>query len=164
MRRARYLAGDDSSIETSSALLCLCCPAILTTTCAPAWQAGLSTDSWMAHQMSSRRDHDESQTNAMLSTAREAPDYSRQDKSGSPVESQVIDMAFVQPCRSVGERAAIEHFVSRHNGSFGTDRSVAQRREGSAMSRRPSSGDSARPTKPRQSSCLQHHEQGADGV
>ncbi|MDU6243120.1 MAG: hypothetical protein E6614_29895, partial [Bradyrhizobium sp.] len=34
MRRVRYLAGDDSSIETSSALPWLCCPAILRTTCA----------------------------------------------------------------------------------------------------------------------------------
>ncbi len=73
MRRARYLAGDDNSIETSSALLCLCCPAILTRTCAPAWQAGLSTDSRMDHQMSSPRDHDGSRTNAMLSTARVQP-------------------------------------------------------------------------------------------
>ncbi|WP_315803005.1 hypothetical protein [Bradyrhizobium sp. SZCCHNS3002] len=70
MWRARYLAGDDSPIEAASARECLCCPAILTTTCAPAWRAGQSTDSCMDHQMLSPQDHDESRTIVMLSTAR----------------------------------------------------------------------------------------------
>ncbi|WP_315718578.1 MULTISPECIES: hypothetical protein, partial [unclassified Bradyrhizobium] len=55
----------------------------------------------------------------------EAPDYSRQDKSGSPVEHQALDMAWVQPCRSVELSAAIELFVSKVKGDFGTDRSLA---------------------------------------
>ncbi|WP_316174798.1 hypothetical protein, partial [Bradyrhizobium sp. SZCCHNRI1073] len=48
-----------------------------------------------------------------------------QDKSGSPVEHQAIDMAYVQPCRSVELSAAIELFVSKVKGDFGTDRSLA---------------------------------------
>ena len=147
MWRARYLAGDDSSIEAASARECLCCPAILTTTCAPAWRAGLSTDSCMDHQMSLPRDHAESRTNAKLSNARVQP-YSikqrrrscrrrgrrdarllRQDKSGSPVEQQAIDVARVRPCRSLGRGAAIELFASKVNGHFGTNHSVADSRE-----------------------------------
>nr|WP_315701417.1 MULTISPECIES: hypothetical protein [unclassified Bradyrhizobium] len=50
---------------------------------------------------------------------------SEQDKSGSPVECQAIDMAWVQPCRSVEVSAATEFFVSKVKGDFGTDRSVA---------------------------------------
>jgi hypothetical protein len=51
MRRARYLAGADTSLEVESARDCRCCPAILTPTCAPAWHAGLSTNYCMDHQV-----------------------------------------------------------------------------------------------------------------
>ena len=50
MRRARYLAGDDASFETSSAQQCLCGPAIPTQKCAPAWHAGMSTQDCMDPQ------------------------------------------------------------------------------------------------------------------
>ncbi|NPU13058.1 hypothetical protein HL666_20000 [Bradyrhizobium sp. 83002] len=49
----------------------------------------------------------------------------RQDKRSSPDERQAIDMACVQPCRSVGGRAAIELFASKVKDHFGTDRAVA---------------------------------------
>jgi hypothetical protein len=41
MRRARYLAGVDTSLEIESVRECRCCPAIPTSTCAPARHAGL---------------------------------------------------------------------------------------------------------------------------
>lgn len=53
MRRARYLAGADTSLEVESARECRCCPAIPTSTCAPARHAGLSTNYCMDHQVSS---------------------------------------------------------------------------------------------------------------
>jgi hypothetical protein len=134
-------------IEAASARECLCCPAILTTTCAPAWRAGLSTDSCMDHQMSLPRDHAESRTNAKLSNARVQP-YSikqrrrscrrrgrrdarllRQDKIGSPVEQQAIDVARVRPCQSGGRRAATELFASQVKANFGTDRRAANSSE-----------------------------------
>ena len=49
----------------------------------------------------------------------------RQDKRSSPDERQAIAMAWVQPCRSVGGRAAIEFFASKVKDHFGTDRAVA---------------------------------------
>ena len=53
MRRARYLAGADTSLEVESARECRCCPATPTSTCAPARHAGLSTNYCMDHQVSS---------------------------------------------------------------------------------------------------------------
>src|SRR4051794_14311890 len=53
MRRARYLAGADTSLEVESARECRCCLAIPTSTCAPARHAGLSTKYCMDHQVSS---------------------------------------------------------------------------------------------------------------
>jgi hypothetical protein len=53
MRRARYLASADSSLEVESPRECRCCPAIPTPTCAPARHAGLSTNYCMDHQVSS---------------------------------------------------------------------------------------------------------------
>jgi len=53
MRRARYLAGADTSLEIESARECRCCPAIPTSTCAPARHAGLSTNYCMDHPVSS---------------------------------------------------------------------------------------------------------------
>jgi hypothetical protein len=50
MRRARYLAGDDASLETNSAPDCLCGPAIPTQKCAPARHAGKSTKDCMDPQ------------------------------------------------------------------------------------------------------------------
>ena len=50
MRRARYLAGDHAFPEADSARDWMCGPAIPTQTCAPAWQAGLSTNDCMDHQ------------------------------------------------------------------------------------------------------------------
>jgi hypothetical protein len=44
----------------------------------------------------------------------------RQDKSGSPVDRQAIDMACLSPCRSVGSRAAIKNFANDSNAVFGT--------------------------------------------
>ena len=49
----------------------------------------------------------------------------RQDKRSSPDEHQAIAMAWVQPCRSVVGRAAIEFFASKVKDHFGTDRAVA---------------------------------------
>jgi hypothetical protein len=46
----------------------------------------------------------------------------RRDKSGSPLEPQAIGMAWVQPCRSVGARAAPEAFANEFNSVFGTAR------------------------------------------
>lgn len=65
MRRARYLAGADISLEIESARECRCCPAIPTPTCAPARHAGLSTNYCMDHQVSSSHG---SGTDRMLST------------------------------------------------------------------------------------------------
>ncbi|MGJ4932410.1 hypothetical protein ACQR1K_35105, partial [Bradyrhizobium sp. HKCCYLRH3095] len=53
-------------------------------------------------------------------TGRLPGDLLGQDKSGSPVERQAIDMACVQPCRSVGARAALGVFGSTINIVFGT--------------------------------------------
>ncbi len=50
MRRARYLAGDDASLETNSAPDCLCGPAIPTQKCAPARYPGKSTKDCMDPQ------------------------------------------------------------------------------------------------------------------
>ena len=44
----------------------------------------------------------------------------RQDKSGSPVDPQAIDMAWDLACRSVGARAAPGIFTNGANGVFGT--------------------------------------------
>jgi hypothetical protein len=46
----------------------------------------------------------------------------RRDKSGSPLEPQAIDMAWVRACRSVGARAAPEAFANELNSVFGTVR------------------------------------------
>jgi hypothetical protein len=43
-----------------------------------------------------------------------------QDKSGSPVELQVIDMNWVQPCRSVEARAALGFSHNAISDIFGT--------------------------------------------
>lgn len=43
-----------------------------------------------------------------------------QDKSGSPVVIQSIDMACLLPCRSVGPRAAIAVFHNEFKAVFGT--------------------------------------------
>ena len=43
-----------------------------------------------------------------------------QDKSGSPVAIQPIDMACLSPCRSVGARAASGNLRSDFNAIFGT--------------------------------------------
>jgi hypothetical protein len=56
MRRARYLAGADTSLEVESARECRCCPAIPTSTCAPARHAGLSTNYCMDHQVAVQRE------------------------------------------------------------------------------------------------------------
>jgi hypothetical protein len=45
----------------------------------------------------------------------------RQDKSGSPVASQAIDMAWLSWCRTVGSRAAIKDFFNNINAIFGTN-------------------------------------------
>ena len=50
----------------------------------------------------------------------EESDGSGQDKRCSPVERQAIDMARVQPCRSVGGSAAIAVFPHEFNDRFGT--------------------------------------------
>ncbi len=52
MRRARYLAGDDASLEADNARDCMCGPAIPTRKCAPARPAGSSTNDCRDH-----RDH-----------------------------------------------------------------------------------------------------------
>lgn len=44
----------------------------------------------------------------------------RQDKRGSPVVIQAIDMACLPACLSVGSRAATETFLNNFNGIFGT--------------------------------------------
>ncbi len=59
-------------------------------------------------------------TNRVEGGRAEAADVSGQDKNGSPVEQQAIDMACVQPCRSVGARAALCVFSSEINVVFGT--------------------------------------------
>ncbi|MER9955225.1 hypothetical protein NKJ52_10300 [Mesorhizobium australicum] len=46
----------------------------------------------------------------------------RQDKRGSPVVSQAIDMAWFPACLSVGARAALEDFVKDFNVVSGTVR------------------------------------------
>lgn len=57
-------------------------------------------------------------------TGREAgnPTEGWQDKRGSPVVSQAIDMAWLPACLSVGWRAAIESFRKNFNDVFGTAR------------------------------------------
>jgi len=50
-RRARYLAGDDACTQAESAPDWMCGPAISTQTCAPARQAGSSTNDCMDHQV-----------------------------------------------------------------------------------------------------------------
>lgn len=50
MRRARYLAGEDALTRAKTARDCLCGPAIPTRTCAPARQAGPSTNDCRDHQ------------------------------------------------------------------------------------------------------------------
>ncbi len=64
-------------------------------------------------------------------TGRLPADGRSQDKSGSPVEQQAIDLACVQPCRSVGGRAAIESFPSKLKDHFSTARAVANSGEDS---------------------------------
>ncbi len=59
-------------------------------------------------------------TNRGQGSRAEAVDVSGQDKRGSPVEQQTIDMARVQPCRSVGVRAALCVFRSEINAVSGT--------------------------------------------
>lgn len=44
----------------------------------------------------------------------------RQDKRGSPVVIQAIDMAWIPACLSVGARAALEDFVKDFKVVFGT--------------------------------------------
>jgi hypothetical protein len=44
----------------------------------------------------------------------------RRDKSGSPLETQAIGMAWVRPCRSVGARAARDAFANEFKNVFGT--------------------------------------------
>jgi hypothetical protein len=46
----------------------------------------------------------------------------RQDKRGSPVVSQAIDMAWLPACLSVGARAALEDFVNDFKVVSGTVR------------------------------------------
>lgn len=46
----------------------------------------------------------------------------RQDKRGSPVVSQAIDMAWLLACLSVGARAALEDFVNDFKVVSGTVR------------------------------------------
>jgi hypothetical protein len=53
-------------------------------------------------------------------TSAESTGRRRQDKSGSPVDRQAIDMACLSPCRSVGSRAAIKNFANVSNAVFGT--------------------------------------------
>lgn len=48
-----------------------------------------------------------------------------QDKRGSPVVIQAIDMAWLSSCLSVGSRAATEEFSSEFNAVSGTVRLVA---------------------------------------
>ncbi|MGY3449839.1 hypothetical protein ACVILH_002181 [Bradyrhizobium sp. USDA 4353] len=59
-------------------------------------------------------------TNRAVESKPEGGELSGQDKSGSPVERQAIGMACVQPCRSVGARAALCTFSSEINVVFGT--------------------------------------------
>lgn len=49
----------------------------------------------------------------------------RQDKSGSPVDQQAIDIACVQRCRSVAARAAFAVFACQISALHGTHRSIA---------------------------------------
>lgn len=44
----------------------------------------------------------------------------RQDKRGSPVVIQAIDMACIPACLSVGARASLEEFDNEFNAVFGT--------------------------------------------
>jgi len=48
----------------------------------------------------------------------------RQDKSGSPVAIQAIDMACLSPCRMVGSRAACIQNINDFNDVYGTARPV----------------------------------------
>lgn len=48
----------------------------------------------------------------------------RQDKSGSPVVIQAIDMACFPACLSVGARAALESFPNDFNAISGTARLI----------------------------------------
>jgi hypothetical protein len=53
-------------------------------------------------------------------TSAESKVRRRQDKSGSPVDSQAIDMAWLSWCRAVESRAAIRDFFNNINVFFGT--------------------------------------------
>jgi hypothetical protein len=53
-------------------------------------------------------------------TSAESTGRRRQDKSGSPVVIQAIDMAWLSWCRSVGSRAAPGEFRHVIKGLFGT--------------------------------------------
>ncbi len=57
-------------------------------------------------------------------TGRLPADGRSQDKSGSPVDQQAIDMARVQPCRPVGARVALMLFLNNINAAFGTIASI----------------------------------------
>lgn len=48
----------------------------------------------------------------------------RQDKSGSPVVIQAIDMAWISPCRTVVARAAPRQKANDFNDVYGTVRHV----------------------------------------
>lgn len=59
---------------------------------------------------------------------RKRVDILGQDKRSSPVERQAIDMACVQPCRSVGGSAAVAAFLNDNNEVFGTARICLRKR------------------------------------
>ena len=68
--------------------------------------------------------NDDTRGGRCAETGRLLADVRWQDKSGSLLDQQAIDMARVQPCRPVGARAALIVFVSRINAVSGTTAST----------------------------------------